>query len=183
MYGCQHEKDAVQAYKLHLRKGMHDQPMVTPCGIVVSVHKPFIGASPAAFVECKCCELGVLEVKCPFRARSTTTLDLPNFFLARGKDGSLQLKHDHAHYYQRQLQLYGMQRLYCDFVVWTEGNLHVEHIAKNEAFLQTIIPQAEKFLELCILPELLGKWLTRSRGCQVPCDVADELEMEEDNGT
>ena len=115
MYGCRLEKDAVQAYKLHLRKGMQDQPVVTSCGFVVSVHKPFIGALPDAFVECNCCRLGVVEVKCPFCARSTT-LDLPDFFLARGTDGSLQLKHDHAHYYQCQLQLYATQRLYCDFV-------------------------------------------------------------------
>ena len=27
------------------------------------------------------------------------------------------------------------------------------------------------------------RWFIRSHGCQVPCDVADELEMEEDSGT
>ena len=73
------------------------------------------------------------------------------------------------------------EKLYCDFVAWTERNLHIERI--TEEFLQTIIPQAEKFFKLCVLPELLGRWFTRSHGCQVPHDVADELQTEEDNGT
>ena len=55
---------------------MYDEPVITPCGFVVSVHEPYVGASPDAFVECKCCGLGVVEVKCPSCARSTA-LDLP----------------------------------------------------------------------------------------------------------
>ena len=38
MCGYQHEHDAVQAYKLHLRIGMHDQPMVTMWLCYVSPH-------------------------------------------------------------------------------------------------------------------------------------------------
>ena len=102
-YGCQHEKDAVEAYKLKLHSGTHDQPMVTPCGFVVSTHKPLFGASPDAFVECNCCGRGVLEVKCPFCARSSAILVLPNFCLTKDKVSSLHLKHDNAYYYQYQL--------------------------------------------------------------------------------
>ena len=185
-YGCKHEKDAIEAYKLQLQNGTHEKPMVAPCGFVVSVHRPFIGASPDAFIECKCCGLGVVEVKCPFCTRSATlesVADLPQFCLTKGQDGSLHLKHNHAYYYQCQLQLYVTQRLYCDFVVWTEGNLHIERISKDEAFLKDIIPRAEKFFKLCVLPELLGKWFTRSHSCQVPRHGGNELEVEEDNGT
>ena len=139
-YGCQHEKDAVEAYKLKLHSGTHDQPMVTPCGFVVSTHKPHFGAPPYAFVECNCCGRRVLEVKCPFCARSSAVLDLPNFCLTKDKGSSLHLKRDHAYYYQCQLQLYATQRLYCDFVVWTEANLHIERIIKDKLFLKEIIP-------------------------------------------
>lgn len=148
-YGCQHEEDVVKAYK-QLQSDGHDQPLVTPCGFIVSVDKPLIGASPDAFVECKCCGHGVLEVKCPFCARSSTTMDLPKFYLAKAQDGSLHLKHDHAYYYQCQLELYATQRSYCDFVVWTEDNLHIERISKNETFLKEIIPWVEKFFKLCV---------------------------------
>ena len=33
-YGCRHKKDALEAYKLQLQSGAHDQPMVTPCEFV-----------------------------------------------------------------------------------------------------------------------------------------------------
>ena len=74
-------------------------------------------------------------------------LDLPNFCLTKDKGSSLHLKRDHVYYlvyYQCQLQLYATQRLY-DFVVWTEANLHIERIIKDELFLKEIIPPAEKF--------------------------------------
>ena len=75
--------------------------------------------------------------------RSTTILDLPNFFFARGKDGSLQLKHDHTYYYQCQL----MMVLHC---------------------CKTIIPLAEKFFELSVLPELLGDGSPEARAVKYP---------------
>ena len=182
VYGCQHEKHAVKAYKLKLQSGTHDQPMVTPCGFVVLTHKPLFGASPDAFVECNCCGRGVLEVKCPFCVRSSAVLDLPNICPKKDEGGSLHLKRDHAYYYQCQLQLFATERLYCDFVVWTEANLHIERIIKDKLFLKEIIPRAEKFFKSCVLlPELFGKWFTGSHGCQVPC--YDDPEVEEDSGT
>ena len=182
-YGCRHEKDALEAYKLQLQSGAHDQPMVTPCGFVVSVDKPFIEASPDAFVQCKCCGPGVVEVKCPFCIQSTSLdSDLPNFCLTRSQDGCLHLKRDHPYYYQCQLQLYVSQRAYCDFVVWTEADVHVERITEDRPFLEVVIPVAEKFFKLCVLPELLGKWFTRTHGCSVPRDIG-EAETEEDNGS
>ena len=72
-------------------------------------------------------------------------------------------------------------RLYCDFVVWAEANLHIERIIKDELILKEIIPRAEKFFKLCVLPELLGKWFTRSHGCQMSC--YNDPEIEEDSGT
>ena len=106
----------------------------------------------------------------------------PQFCLSKGDDGSLHLKHNHAYYYQCQLQLYATQRLYCDFVIWTESGLHIERITEDETFLNNIIPRAERFFKLCVLPELLGKWFTRSHSRQVPCDISDNTETEEDSG-
>ena len=69
----------------------------------------------------------------------------------------------HAHYYQCQLQLYTTQRLYCDFVVWTEQNLHMSaslYMYKDDTFLQTIILQAKNLYEGSSLEVLLMnlKW-------------------------
>ena len=74
------------------------------------------------------------------------------------QDGSLQLKDAHAHYYECQLQLYTTQRLYCDFVVWTEQNLDMSaSLYKDDSFLQTIIPQAENLYKGTSLEVLLMK--------------------------
>ena len=99
------------------------------CDFVMSIHKPFIATSPGVFVKRKCCAWTWSswgQVSCC--ARSTTTLDLLNFFLRLGRDWSLQLQDDHVNYYQCQLQLYKvttLQRLYYVFVVWTERNLQM----------------------------------------------------------
>ena len=118
-YGCAHEKDAIEAYKLQITS--HDEVEVFPSGFVVSLQKPFIGASPDAFVECKCCGQGVLEVKCPLCAEHSSlrsaSIAVPQFCLIEGDDHSLQLNHDHPYYYQCQLQLYVTERMFCDFVV------------------------------------------------------------------
>ena len=128
----------------------------------MSVHKPFIGTSPVVFVKWKCCAWTyiVLEVKCPAVQDILLLLIYQITFYTR-QDGSLQLKDDHAHYYQCQLQLYTTQRLYCDFVVWTEQNLHMSaSLYKDDTFLQTIIPQAKNLYKGSSLEVLLMnlKW-------------------------
>ena len=80
-------------------------------------------------IECECCGLGMVEVKCPLCAEKSSieevTENQRNFCLEACPDGSLQLKHDHSYFYQCQLQMYVTQRGYCDFVVWTSEKLHV----------------------------------------------------------
>ena len=71
-----------------------------------------------------------------------------------------------------------MTRLrFCDFVVWTNKELHIERIMLDETLIKSALPIAEEFYELCILPELLGKWYTLE---QPPRDPT--LQTEEDDG-
>ena len=69
----------------------------------------------------------------------------------------------HGYYYQCQLQVYVTKRSFCDFVVWTNAEVHIERITLDEDFIKSALPTAEKFFKLCILPELLGKWYTRKQ--------------------
>ena len=46
-YGCIHEQNAVEAYKSRLCHEGHDQARVIPSGFVISLVKPFLGASLA----------------------------------------------------------------------------------------------------------------------------------------
>ena len=94
----------------------------------MSVHKPFIWKiSPVVLVKWKCCAWTYIsggQVSCC--ARSTTTLDLPSFFLTRGSDAWVFAAQKWpCPLSMRYLQHYTTQRLYCDFIVWTERNLHM----------------------------------------------------------
>jgi len=76
-------------------------------------------------------------------------------------------------------------RSFCDFVVWTKEEIHIERITLDEALIKSALPVAEKFYRFCILPELLGKWYTRQQtprnSVQSPRDPA--LQTEEDDGS
>ncbi len=64
-WGCEHEKSALQAYKSEVML-QHEGVNVSRCGFIVCEEHPFLGASPDALVQCDCCGLGVVEIKCPF---------------------------------------------------------------------------------------------------------------------
>ena len=65
IWGCEHEKDALQAYKAQIM-ACHSGLNVTSCGFFICVEHPFlaIGASPDALIEGNCCGQGDVEVKC-----------------------------------------------------------------------------------------------------------------------
>ena len=180
LYGSNHEQEAIQAYKS--RMSGHSGLNIKTCGLFVDLEAPYLGASPDALVHCTCCGLGVVEVKCPWSARDSESLEevaeqQKDFCLRKLTTGSLQLSTDHPYYLQCQLQLHITRRAYCDFVVWHSAGLHVERIHPVDQHLNLV--KAAQFFRLCILPELAGKWYTRSHTL-LP---ANELEDEDDPGT
>ena len=70
----------------------------------------------------------------------------------------LSLKKDHAYYYQIQLQMKICEVEYCDFIVWSEESIFHERISE---FIDNAIKEAESFIKLALLPELVGKWFSR----------------------
>ena len=46
-------------------KGQHSNFKVMVSGLVVNTKYPHLGASPDGIIECKCCGIGCLEIKCP----------------------------------------------------------------------------------------------------------------------
>ena len=150
------------------------------CGFILDKDVPYLGASPDALVECKCCGSGVLEVKRPWCAKDVQSLKdaaegRRNFCLHVLPDGSLQLSKDHPYYLQCQLQMHVTRNKYCDFVVWhPTADLHLECIKYEVDQLMQCLEKAERFFKLCILPELTGKWYTHSREVVVASSVEDQ---------
>ena len=60
---------------------------------------------------------------------------------------------------------------YCDFCMCTfsqtisrdhQPSLHIEIIIPDDEFWQTCVDLSQHFFNICILPELLGRWYSRS---------------------
>ena len=164
-WGCENEMEALKAYKA--RNGqVHDGLVLAKCGFHLSIEHPFLGASPDALVDCTCCCQGLVEVKCPLCCRETSFADTSkhmhsNFCLNNNSNGTFNLDQNHPYAYQCQLQLFVTEKHYCDFVVWSSSEIHIEWITLDKSLIQAAISVASKFWRLCVLPELLGKWYTR----------------------
>ena len=156
-WGCSHEGAVINAYTEFMKKG-HSDFKCSKNGLFISEECPFIGASPDGMTDCLCCGAGVLEVKCPYCIRmedpGTATC------LEAGK-----LSTQHAYYYQIQLQMFVCSVDHADFVIGTfqesKPSLRIERITFNREFVTTCVEKAHKFFDLCILPELVGKWYSR----------------------
>ncbi|GFU17143.1 hypothetical protein NPIL_419641 [Nephila pilipes] len=53
----------------------HVNGMLLPCGLRIDAENIFLGASSDGLVVCHCCEIAVLEIKCPDRDKGLTKLN------------------------------------------------------------------------------------------------------------
>ena len=169
-WGCSHEKSARDMY-IETMKDRHSSFAVTESGLVLNCQWPYLGASPDGVVSCDCCGRGVLEIKCPFCHHADTitvaATDDKRFCLKLGEDGTLHLDRSHQYYFQVQSQIWLSNVSYCDFCVCTfpgssEASLHVERILPDQTFWDTCVSHSTNFFQKCILPELVGRWFSKS---------------------
>jgi len=131
----------------------------------------YIGASPDGIISCSCHGVGILEIECPYCHRGTDiqiATDDGSFCLKR-VDKKLFLDHSHAYYYQVQCQLHVCDVSYGDFCVCTlamdedqESNMYIERIFKDTNVWDECKVALEQFFKMCLLPEIMGNWYTRS---------------------
>lgn len=79
---------------------------------------------------------------------------------------------------QVQCQLFCTRRMYCDFVVWTTEDIHIERVYPDEQFWLSSIQKAQVFFRNAVLPELIGKWF--SRPAKPPTTAVSMLPVESD---
>ena len=103
----------------------------------------------------------MLEVKCPYSLKDGLPEVLPHDSFLEMRSGKVTLKHNHAYYYQVQMQLTVCQASYCDFIVWTTSLLNVERIQQDTMFFQEKLEAVQRFFVYGVLPEIIGKWYTR----------------------
>lgn len=150
------EKEDVARTEYQTRKQQtHTNFKCTLSGLVVNPLYPHLGASPDGVIECDCCGVGLLEIKCPYSARLSHPKDMrdkTNFFMkANG------LSHTHRYYTQVQGQLAICDKNFCDFVVWTPKGFITERIFRNNNFWEKLITKLTNFYVEHVLPEIMMK--------------------------
>ena len=162
-WGCVHEETARKAY-FDIYRTKHKMAAISKIGLVLHPKYPFMGASPDGLIECKCCGKGVLEVKCPYSCRDKSfseKMEANNVFLEQSQEGNLELKKNHQYYYQIQMQMKFCEVDHGDFVVWSHKELFIQRMAIDDIFITGALSDAQSFIKKGILPELIGKNVTR----------------------
>ena len=71
-------------------------------------------------------------------------------------------------YLQVQCQLFCAKRSYCDFIVWTQKEIHIERIYPDERFWLENVFKVKHFFTASILPQLIGKFYSRTAESVIP---------------
>ena len=161
-WGCKHESTAREQYEQTMNAS-HDRFTVSDSGLNINPKYPHLGATPDGFVNCDCCGKGTCEVKCPHCAKDKKLDKAAEEKFCLINDGtSLRLNKKHPYYYQVQAQIFICDVEYCDFIVWTERDIHIERILPDIAFWEEALMKSTKLFNVAVLPELLGRWLSRT---------------------
>ena len=123
-WGCDHESDAIQQYML--LSGLQ----VEDCGVFLSEQFPYLATSPDGIIPLGSGKFGVVEAKCPYKHRknSIEVACKDTAFCLSKEDGQIALNRRHDYYFQVTGQLALTSAEFCDFVVWTEVDIHIERI-------------------------------------------------------
>ena len=121
--GLQMEPQAAKEYSTRHQ----DSVNINPCGVVVSLHSPWLAASPdrKVYMPSRDPPFGLLEIKCT-ESDVVTGVD----YLKQDNQGVVALNKNHNHYFQVLTQLAVTGLDWCDFFVWcpASSTCHYETI-------------------------------------------------------
>ena len=163
-YGCYHEKDVIQAYKLKM--------LETHTDFVWKCLQQALWSASIRHVLVNC--LTISWKVCTVVRESWRLMPISHQVIAWTKQQkilqisvsqwqmkrTMLLKWNYSYFYEYQLQMMVTKRSYCDVVVWTPaGKLHVQRLFPDEKFLSSrpYSYHEQKGFWLAIMPGLLGK--------------------------
>lgn len=154
-----HRKEDVARKQYVSKMSAHDDFQCTASGLHICPEYPFLAASPDGMISCKCCGKGALEIHCPYKKeRIADVASMKQRILNKVPNGDLQLNRGHQYFYQVQVQMLTTGLKYCDFVVWTVQDCHIERIKFDPDFCREIVSKCKLFFEQALLPEILFKY-------------------------
>ena len=160
-YGQLMEQATIEQYVTYQRRHGHPDLRVNNCGLFISRLNNWLAATPDGIVhDPNSAEhpFGLVEIKNPFLAKdmdldeascnSSFCLELDR------KTKTRRLKHRHDYYFQVQCQLYCTDKTWCDFVVRTNKDIHIERIQRDSKWFGVQLAKLRKFYFEALLPEL-----------------------------
>ena len=154
-HGIATEPHAKKAILRILKNNNHKSVSTENMGTVISSQYPFISASPDLKVNCKCCEAGLVEIKCPYNIRDKAPIPSELNQLIQNPSNTFSLKHTTDHYCQIQGQL-GITKLkYCYYFVFTHHGYYLEKIPFNETFYKDMLENVCTFWFQYLCREIL----------------------------
>ena len=157
LWGRDHESQAREDYAKTLEEGWSIQET----GLHVSTvkGKGYLGASPDGIIYYGGEIQGCIEVKCPYSAREKLVSEaclMPQFYCRKDENDKVTLKLHHNYYYQIQGQLAILNLEWCDFIIWTKVDLHVERVKADHEFWQLqCLPKLQSYYYNIMLPEIV----------------------------
>ena len=153
LWGQMHEEHAIKEYSKVTGNS------VTPCGLFL-FPCGFLGSTPDGIVQSRTFGKGVLEVKCPWKHRNATILEMvevelkgkesvKGFFLT--KEGSLNPEHNYWH--QVQAEMVAADLTWCHFVVWTTKEMKVVEVQRCNSWMQKCLPKLKAFYLNELMPQ------------------------------
>ena len=129
---------------------------VHDCGLVVNPAYSFLAATPDGKV-CDGGHTGILEIKCPYSARNMTVAEaadkIPNFYMTTSEN-SIKLRETHQYFYQVQGQLMITGAPFCDFVIYTSKDIHIERILPDTEVWKAMLNKLTLFYKKHMIPFL-----------------------------
>ncbi len=159
-YGTSMEDKAKCEYIAYKHRNGHSHLAVEECGLFISRHNNWLAATPDGMVHDPHSQsetVGLLEIKCPYSCRDLylgEACEKTSFCLTLNEKKELKLKNRHDYWYQVQCQLYCVDKTWCDFVVRTNKELHVERIYRDAKWWGLQLAKLRKFYFSSLLPEL-----------------------------
>lgn len=161
-YGTKFEPIARQEY-CEMQKRKHNGFEIKEKGLCLNNHFPYIGASPDGYFSCDCHSDGVLEIKCPYRAKDQMShyLDAKDSAVIKDENGRFVMDNKHAYYYQIQMQMFVLNCDHGDFMLWNSNECILIRVEKDDIFWNSEYPKVVKYFETILLPELLGCYYSK----------------------
>ena len=156
-WGRRHEGTARTLYEQKMTSQLHRRVTTQDCGLFVHPVHGWLGATPDATLHIDTSQVGILEIKCPYRWREDSVFNAckdPNFYCTL-QSGEVFLKRQHHYYHQVQMQLYVTAAKWCDFCIYTTHGIAIQRIYPDRCWQTENVPKLEDFYDNLLLPEIL----------------------------